>query len=131
MTDIFLKIINREIPAYIVYEDSDFLAFLDINPVVPGHTLLIPKVCIDYFYDLDNQMLSNMIICSKKISEGIQKTFHCKKVGTAVIGLDVKHAHMHLIPINAVEDFNFSKHTQLSQHEMTKICNNIKSNINT
>lgn len=107
MASIFTKIVNREIPAYIVHEDEKFLAFLDINPLKEGHTLIVPKVEVDYIFDLEDQLISDMMIFAKKVAKGIEKVVDCKRVGIAVVGLEVPHCHIHLIPINKIEDMNF------------------------
>lgn len=108
MATIFSKIIAREIPAYIVYEDENFLAFLDINPLKEGHTLVVPKKEVDYIFDLDDEWLSKMMVFAKKVAKGIEKVVECKRVGMAVVGLEVPHCHIHLIPISKVDDMNFS-----------------------
>lgn len=108
MSSIFSKIIAREIPAYIVYEDDNFLAFLDINPLKEGHTLVVPKKEVDYIFDLDDDLLSKMMVFAKKVAKGIEKIVECKRVGVAVVGLEVPHCHIHLIPISTVADMNFS-----------------------
>ncbi|MCX6167478.1 MAG: HIT family protein [Sphingobacteriales bacterium] len=105
---IFSKIISGEIPAHKVAETSDFLAFLDINPLVEGHVLVIPKKEVDYIFDIDDETYAGLMIFSKIVAEGVKKAIPCKKVGVSVIGLEVPHAHVHLIPMNAVSDMNFS-----------------------
>lgn len=116
---IFKKIIEKKIPAYIVAEDKSFLAFLDINPLVKGHVLVIPKHEIDYIFDMENEVLGEMIVFSKTIAKAIKAAFPCKKIGIAVIGLEVPHAHIHLIPINEVGDMNFGKEKLiLTEHEL-------------
>lgn len=109
MTSIFSKIISREIPAHIVAEDDQHLAFLDINPLVTGHTLVIPKKEVDYIYDLADKDLSALHLFAKKVAAGIKMAVDCKRVGVTVIGLEVPHAHIHLIPINSMDDMNFSR----------------------
>jgi histidine triad (HIT) family protein len=104
---IFTRIINGEIPSYQIAEDDDFLAFLDINPLREGHTLVIPKTETDLFFDLDEKFLSGILLFAKPIAHAIEKTFSCNRCGISVIGLEVPHAHMHLIPINGVNDMNF------------------------
>ena len=106
---IFSKIISGEIPAHKVAETSDFLAFLDINPLVEGHVLVIPKKEVDYIFDIDDETYAGLMIFSKIVAEGVKKAITCKKVGVSVIGLEVPHAHVHLIPMNAVSDMNFSR----------------------
>src|SRR5687767_13102630 len=109
MPSIFTKIINREIPGYIVAEDENYIAFLDINPLVVGHTLVVPKKEIDYIFDLDDQTLAGLNLFAKKVALGIQKAISCKRIGIAVIGLEVPHTHIHLVPMNSMGDINFSK----------------------
>lgn len=106
---IFSKIISGEIPAHKVAETSDFLAFLDINPLVEGHVLVIPKKEVDYIFDMDEETYAGLLIFAKIVAEGVKKAIPCKKVGVSVIGLEVPHAHVHLIPMNAVSDMNFSR----------------------
>ena len=100
MSTIFTKIINREIPAYIISENSKFIAFLDISPLSIGHTLVVPKKEIDHFFDLDDDFLSEILLFSKKISKAIKKITRCNRVGLSVIGLEVPHAHLHLVPLH-------------------------------
>lgn len=109
MASIFSKIVDREIPAHIVAEDDNYLAFLDINPLVEGHTLVIPKKEVDYVFDLDHQTLAGLFSFSKGVAKAIEKVVTCERIGVSVIGLEVPHAHVHLIPINAVDDMNFSR----------------------
>jgi len=106
---IFSKIISGEIPAYKVAETIDFLAFLDINPLAEGHVLVIPKTEVDYLFDLDDDVYAGLQIFAKIVAGGIKKAIPCIKVGVAVIGLEVPHAHIHLIPMNRVDDMNFSR----------------------
>lgn len=106
---IFSKIISGEIPAHKVAETADFLAFLDINPLVEGHVLVIPKKEVDYIFDMDDETYAGLLIFAKIVAEGVKKAIPCKKVGVSVIGLEVPHAHVHLIPMNAVSDMDFSR----------------------
>lgn len=130
MNSIFTKIIKREIPAFIIHEDDLFIAFLDINPIQKGHTLIIPKTEIDYFFDIEDDLLSKMLLFTKKIAKAIKKTIECKKISMSVIGLEVPHAHIHLIPINKMSDANFSNDPiKMSDEDMHKICMAIKTNI--
>ena len=130
MNSIFTKIIKREIPAFIIHEDDLFIAFLDINPIQKGHTLIVPKTEIDYFFDIEDDLLSKMLLFTKKIAKAIKKTIECKKISMSVIGLEVPHAHIHLIPINKMSDANFSNdHIKISDEDMHKICMAIKTNI--
>ncbi len=108
MKTIFRKIIDKEIPARIVAEDENFLAFLDVNPLQMGHTLVIPKKEIDYIFDLEDDIFSELHLFSKKVAKKLIKAFPCKKIAVSVIGLEVAHAHIHLIPMNQIGDVNFS-----------------------
>ncbi|MTI30667.1 HIT family protein [Xanthovirga aplysinae] len=109
MASIFTKIINREIPGHIVAEDSDFVAFLDISPLVEGHCLVVPKKEIDYIFDMDGQEYTALMLFAKKVAAAIEKTISCKRIGVAVIGLEVPHVHIHLVPLNSMGDINFSR----------------------
>jgi histidine triad (HIT) family protein len=109
MSSIFTKIVNGEIPCYKVAENEKFLAFLDISPLAKGHTLVIPKKEIDYIFDIDDPLLGELFIFSKKVALAIEKVISCKRIGITVIGLEVPHAHVHLIPINNVSDMNFAR----------------------
>ncbi|HNP07570.1 MAG TPA: HIT family protein [Cyclobacteriaceae bacterium] len=109
MASLFTKIINREIPGHIVAEDDQFIAFLDIMPLVNGHTLVVPKKELDYIFDHDNATLEAMMVFAKKVAVAIKKTIPCKRVGIAVIGLEVPHTHMHLVPMNTMDDINFTR----------------------
>lgn len=130
MNSIFTKIIKREIPAFIIHEDDLFIAFLDINPIQKGHTLIVPKTEIDYFFDIEDDLLSKMLLFTKKIAKAIKKTIECKKISMSVIGLEVPHAHIHLIPINKMSDANFSNDPiKMSEEDMHEICMAIKTNI--
>lgn len=109
MATIFTKIVNGEIPCYKIAEDDRFLAFLDINPLSKGHTLVIPKVEVDYIFDLEEELLGEMMKFAKRVALAIDKTMDCKRVGIAVLGLEVPHAHIHLCPINTLYDIEFSR----------------------
>jgi histidine triad (HIT) family protein len=109
MGTIFSKIVNNEIPSYKIVEDNDYLAFLDINPLAEGHTLVIPKKETDNIFDIDDDEFKGLMLFAKKIAKAIEKTIPCKKVGIAVIGLEVPHAHIHLVPINSIYDIDFKK----------------------
>lgn len=106
---IFSKIVSGEIQAHVVAETTEFMAFLDVNPLVMGHVLVIPKNEIDYIFDMDEESYFGLTLFAKIVATGLKKAFPCKKVGVAVIGLEVPHAHIHLIPMNSVSDMNFSK----------------------
>jgi len=128
MPSIFTSIVNGEIPCYKVAETETCLAFLDINPLTKGHTLVIPKVEIDYFYDLDDELLSDVMTFSKKVAKAIQKVIPCERVGVSVIGLEVPHAHVHLIPFFEMSELSFSNpKIKLSHEEFTAIANSISS----
>lgn len=130
MASIFSKIANGEIPAYKVAEDSKFLAFLDIFPVAKGHVLVIPKKEVDYIFDLDDETYTGLQLFAKKVAVGIQKTIPCVKVGVMVLGLEVPHAHIHLIPMQTEADLlNFSKKLKFSSEEFQEIAKQIAANI--
>ena len=130
MASIFTNIINGKIPCYKVAETTEYLAFLDINPLAKGHTLVIPKIEVDYIYDLDDNILAGLNIFAKSIGLAIEKVVPCKRIGIAVIGLEVPHAHIHLVPINGVYDIDFSKpRVELTQDEFTTIAANIASHV--
>ena len=123
MASIFSKIIAGEIPCYKVDENERFLAFLDIQPLRKGHVLVIPKIEVDNIFDLEDNLLGEMMIFSKGVAKRIQANFECKKVGVTVIGLEVPHAHIHLIPINTVADMDFSQaKLTLTSEELSEIC---------
>jgi histidine triad (HIT) family protein len=124
MASIFTKIISGEIPAYKVAENDDFLAFLDLFPLRKGHVLVIPKKEIDYVFDMEDSEISDLMIFTKMVSKKIKAVFPCKKVGMTVIGIEVPHAHIHLIPINAVADMDFAQEKlKLSYEELEEIAN--------
>jgi len=130
MPSVFSKIVSHEIPSYIIAEDDDCLAFLDISPLAKGHTLVIPKQEIDYLFDIDDDLLKKLIIFSKQVARAIEKSVICERVGVAVIGLEVPHAHIHLIPLQSVQDINFSRpKLKLSEDEMKDIASKIISNL--
>lgn len=109
MASIFTRIINGEIPCYKIAEDENYFAFLDINPLAKGHTLVVPKKEVDYMFDVDDATLAGMMVFAKKIARAIDKAIPCKRIGVAVLGLEVPHAHIHLVPINGGFDIEFSK----------------------
>jgi len=130
MASIFTRIINGEIPSYKVLEDENYYAFLDINPLVKGHTLVISKRETDYIFDLDEATLGGMLVFSKKIAKAIEKVVPCKRIGIAVLGLEVPHAHIHLVPINGGNDIDFSRpKLKLTQEEFLEILAKIKANL--
>jgi len=127
---IFTKIVKGEIPCYKIAEDEKFLAFLDVFPLAKGHVLVIPKAEIDYIFDLNDADFSEMFLFAKKVSKAIKAAIPCVKVGVSVIGLEVPHAHIHLIPMNSVSDMNFSKaKLTVGKDEMEEIANNIISSL--
>jgi len=127
---IFSKIIAGEIPCYKIAEDGNFFAFLDINPMTKGHTLVVPKIEEDYIFNLDDETLAKMIVFSKKIAKAIEESITCTRVGIAVIGLEVPHAHIHLIPITKETDMNFKNpKLKLSPEEMTKTASSISEKL--
>lgn len=109
MASIFTKIIEGEIPSHIIQEDDKFIAFLDISPLKAGHTLVVPKVEVDYLFDLSDEVLSEILTFSKEVARKIEAVIQCERIGVSVIGLEVPHAHVHLIPMNSVSDMNFAK----------------------
>ena len=130
MATIFSRIIAGEIPCYKIDEDENFFAFLDINPMAKGHTLVVPKIEEDYIFNLDDKTVSDMMLFSKKVAKAIEKSVTCLRIGVAVIGLEVPHAHIHLIPINKEADMNFKNpKLKLTAEEMTEIADNIKQNL--
>lgn len=119
---IFSKIITGEIPSHKIMEDDEFLAFLDINPLAKGHTLVIPKKEVDYIFDLDPQLLADLHVFAQRVAKKIKAAIECERIGVAVIGLEVPHAHVHLVPINNVQDINFARpKLTLSANEMSDI----------
>lgn len=129
MSTIFTKIINGEIPCYKVAEDANFLAFLDINPNAKGHTLVIPKKEVNKLFDLDQNTYQNLMEFSRKVAIALEKSIPCKRVGMAVIGLEVPHVHVHLIPLNEMDDIQFSKKVTISSEEFVAIAAKIASNL--
>ncbi len=128
MSSIFTKIVNGEIPSYKVAENDEFLAFLDITPIRKGHVLVIPKHETDYIFDMSDESLGSIFVFAKEVASKIKAVFPCKKVGITVIGLEVPHAHIHLVPMNTLSDMNFAQEKlKLSNEEFTEIANNIKN----
>ncbi|MCB0685416.1 MAG: HIT family protein [Saprospiraceae bacterium] len=128
MASIFSKIVSGEIPCHKVHENDKFLAFLDINPLAKGHTLVIPKVEIDYIFEIDDALLGEMMVFAKKVGLAIEKVIPCQRIGVTVIGLEVPHAHIHLIPIHQISDMNFAKpKISISHEELGEIAAKIRS----
>lgn len=130
MASIFSKIVTGEIPCYKVAETQDLLAFLDISPLTKGHTLVIPKKEVDYFFDLDAELYVAVMLFAKEISKAVQTTTQCKRVGMAVVGFEVAHAHLHLVPMNEISDLNFSNpRLTFSPEELEQIALDIRSHL--
>lgn len=130
MSSIFSKIISGEIPSYKVAEDDHYYAFLDIRPLQKGHVLVVPKVEVDYIFDLDDATLSGLILFSKRVAKAIRQVIPCERIGVAVIGLEVPHCHVHLSPINSVRDLDFSKVKEIPASEMQEIAQAISQAFN-
>lgn len=130
MSSIFTKIVNGEIPSHKIAETDNCLAFLDVMPLAEGHTLVIPKKEIDYLFNLDDNLYQELFLFAKKISKAVEQAIPCKRIGVAVIGLEVPHAHIHLVPLNSVGDINFSKpKMQLSQEKLQHIAAQIRAKL--
>ena len=130
MSTIFSKIIKKEIPAHIIFDDKNFISFLDINPLTLGHSLVVPKVETDYLFDLENKYLEKILIFSKKVSGALKSSVSCRRVGLKVVGLEVPHAHIHLIPFNNEKEMDFiNKRLSFSQDELRDLLEIIKSNL--
>ena len=128
MPSIFTKIINREIPAHIVAEDEQHIAFLDIMPLVKGHLLVVPKQEVDYIYDLEDELYASLHLFAKKVAKAQESVIKCTRIGVAVIGLEVPHVHIHLVPLRSMDDINFSRpKLKLEKEEMEEIASKIKS----
>ena len=127
MASLFTKIINRELPAQVEAEDDQFIAFLDIMPLTMGHTLVVPKKELDYIFDHDNATLEALIVFAKKVAVAMKKAVPCKRVGVAVIGLEVPHTHVHLVPMNTMDDINFTRpKLKPTQEELAATAKKIK-----
>ena len=129
MATIFTKIIEGELPSYKIYEDENFIAFLDINPNTRGHTLCVPKEEIDKIFDMGEYMFLQLMQFSRKIALALEKTVPCKRVGMAVVGLEVPHVHVHLIPLNEMDDIRFTKKIKMTSEEFAELAEAIKLNI--
>ena len=129
MPTIFTKIVNGELPAYKVAETDKFLAFLDVRPNARGHTLCIPKEEVNKLFDLDEETYMELMAFSRKVAKGIETAVSCKRVGMAVVGLEVPHVHVHLIPLNSMGDMNFANSVSLTEEEFKQIAEDIKANI--
>lgn len=129
MSSIFTKIVNDEIPCYKVAEEEQFLAFLDVNPNAVGHTLCIPKQEIDKLFDMDEEVYLGLMRFSKKVAAALEKTVPCERIGMAVIGLEVPHAHVHLIPINEMNEMRFQNKVALTKEEFETLATKIQQNL--
>jgi histidine triad (HIT) family protein len=129
MATLFTKIIQGEIPAHKILEDDQYLAFLDIRPINPGHALVIPKKEIDYIFDADDVLLSGLIVFAKKVAAALKKTVPCVKIGMMVAGIEVPHVHIHLVPIFGVGDLNFAKAKPASNEELSEVAKKIKAHL--
>ncbi|ODS82078.1 MAG: HIT family hydrolase [Cytophagaceae bacterium SCN 52-12] len=129
MASIFSRIIAREIPAYIIAENDLYIAFLDAFPTTRGHTLVIPKTETDYIFDLDDETYAGLMAFAKEIAGAIEKAVPCKRIGLAVVGLEVPHVHVHLIPLNSMSDMDFSNKLKLSAEEQAGIAESIRKNL--
>ena len=129
MSSIFTKIINGEIPCYRIAEDENFLAFLDVNPNAKGHTLCIPKQEINKIFEMEDDLYMGLMQFSKKIAVALEKTVPCKRIGMAVVGLEVPHAHVHLIPLNEMDEMRFQNKVTLSKDEFEALAASIKTNL--
>lgn len=129
MASIFTKIINGEIPCYKVAEDDRHIAFLDINPVQEGHTLVVPKKEVDYIFNLDDNDLNDLMTFAKKVAKAIEKVVPCMRIGVAVVGIEVPHTHVHLIPLKKVTDMQFEKKMTLPQEKMEELCSKIQKEV--
>ncbi len=128
MASIFTKIINGEIPSYLIAEDENYYAFLDINPLALGHTLVIPKQETDYILNIDDTELSGLFVFAKKVGLAIEKVVECKRIGLTIIGLEVPHAHIHLIPINSIYDMDFKQpKLKFTNEEFVELANKIQN----
>lgn len=131
METIFTRIIKGEIPCYKIAEDDRFFAFLDISPITKGHTLVVPKLQNDYIFDLEDEMLAEMMVFAKKVAKAIRQNVECARIGVAVIGLDVPHTHVHLVPITKAGDLDFTKkRVELSSEEMLNLSSAISGSVN-
>ncbi|MCZ4693280.1 HIT family protein [Ancylomarina euxinus] len=129
MSTIFTKIVNGEIPCHKIAEDDMYFAFLDISPLAMGHTLVIPKAEIDYIFDLEDEVLAGLNLFAKRVAKAVEKSIKCKRIGVAVIGLEVPHTHIHLVPLNAIGDLNFANpKLSPSQEELSEVAAKIREN---
>jgi histidine triad (HIT) family protein len=129
MASIFTRIINGEIPCHKIAEDENYFAFLDISPLALGHTLVIPKQEVDYIFDLEDDVLSGLNVFAKRVAKAVEKTIVCKRIGVAVIGIEVPHTHIHLVPLNNIGDLNFANpKLEVASEELVAIADKIRAN---
>lgn len=126
MPSLFTRIVTGEIPCHKIAETNDFLAFLDVFPCAPGHTLVIPKQEVDYIFDLEDSLYEGLMKFSKQVAAAVEKAIPCKRIGVAVVGLEVPHAHVHLIPLNSMADMNFNNKLKMSSEELAEIAAKIR-----
>jgi histidine triad (HIT) family protein len=129
MSSIFTKIINRELPAHIIAENDSFIAFLDVNPNAKGHTLCVPKQEINKVFDMDKEQYLELMAFSHDVAQALEKTVSCKRVGMAVVGLEVPHVHVHLIPLNIMDEMTFKHKISMTQEEFTGLAKQIQANL--
>lgn len=129
MSSIFTKIVNGEIPCYRIAEDENYLAFLDVNPNAKGHTLCIPKQEINIIFDMDEELYLGLMKFSRTVAKAVEKTVECKRIGVAVVGLEVPHAHVHLIPLQDMDDMRFQRKVSLTKEEFLELAKAIQSNL--
>jgi len=129
MSSIFTKIVNGEIPCYKIVEDDNYLAFLDVNPNAKGHTLCIPKQEINKIFDMDEALYLGLMKFSRKVAKALEKTVKCKRIGVAVVGLEVPHVHVHLIPLQDMDDMRFQRKTSLTPEEFQELAKQVASNL--
>ncbi|WP_396140504.1 HIT family protein [Flavobacterium sp.] len=129
MSSIFTKIVNGEIPSYKIAEDENYLAFLDVNPNATGHTLCIPKQEINKIFDMEEDLYLGLMKFSRKVAKAIEKTVECKRIGVAVVGLEVPHVHVHLIPLHDMDDMRFQRKVSLTKEEFEELTKAIRSNL--
>ncbi|MGZ2368806.1 HIT family protein [Ancylomarina sp. YFZ004] len=129
MSTLFTKIVNGEIPCHKIAEDDTYFAFLDISPLAMGHTLVIPKAEVNYIFDLEDEVLAGLNLFAKRVAKAVEKSIECKRIGVAVIGLEVPHTHIHLVPLNAIGDLDFSNpKLNPSQEELAEVAEKIRKN---
>ena len=129
MSSIFTKIVNREIPCYKIAEDENYLAFLDVHPNAKGHTLCIPKKEINKIFDMDEELYLGLMKFSRTVAKAVEKTVECKRIGVAVVGLEVPHTHVHLIPLHDMDDMRFQRKVSLTKDEFEQLASDIRANL--